>query len=106
MTCGGAAVAGIIPRWAWRVFGTAFGAAEGDFADQTPGPIAESDEVYLLSAAGSNVKVRDGLMDLKFLREVDGDGLERWEPVMKAGFPLSAAEVSRGSTRSASWHLR
>jgi exopolyphosphatase / guanosine-5'-triphosphate,3'-diphosphate pyrophosphatase len=95
MTCGGAAVAGIIPRWEWRVFGTGFGAAEEAFADLTPGPIAESDEVYLLSAAGSNVKVRDGLMDIKFLREVDGDGLERWEPVMKAGFPLPAAEVPR-----------
>jgi exopolyphosphatase/guanosine-5'-triphosphate,3'-diphosphate pyrophosphatase len=35
------------------------------------------------------------LMDIKFLREVDGDGLERWEPVMKAGFPLPAGEVSR-----------
>jgi len=95
MTCGGAAVAGIIPRWEWRVFGTGFGAAEEAFADLTPGSIAESDEVYLLSAAGSNVKVRDGLMDIKFLREVDGDGLERWEPVMKAGFPLPAAEVPR-----------
>jgi exopolyphosphatase / guanosine-5'-triphosphate,3'-diphosphate pyrophosphatase len=95
MTCGGAAVAGIIPRWEWRVFGTGLGAAEEAFADLTPGPIAESDEVYLLSAAGSNVKVRDGLMDIKFLREVDGDGLERWEPVMKAGFPLPAGEVPR-----------
>jgi exopolyphosphatase/guanosine-5'-triphosphate,3'-diphosphate pyrophosphatase len=95
MTCGGAAVAGIIPRWEWRVFGTGFGAAEEAFSDLTPGSIAESDEVYLLSAAGSNVKVRDGLMDIKFLREVDGDGLERWEPVMKAGFPLPAAEVPR-----------
>jgi len=88
-------VAGIIPRWEWRVFGADFGAAEGAFADLTPGPIAESDEVYLLSAAGSNVKVRDGLMDIKLLREVDGDGLERWEPVMKAGFALPPAEVSR-----------
>ena len=43
----GAAVAGIIPRWEWRVFGTGFGAAEEAFADLTPGPIAESDEVYL-----------------------------------------------------------
>jgi exopolyphosphatase/guanosine-5'-triphosphate,3'-diphosphate pyrophosphatase len=95
ITCGGAAVAGIIPRWEWRVFGTGFGAAEGAFADLTPGPIVESDEVYLLSAAGGNAKVRDGLMDIKFLREVDGDGLERWEPVMKAGFPLPAAAVVR-----------
>ena len=95
MTCGGAAVAGIIPRWEWRVFGTGFGAAEEAFADLTPGPIAESDEVYLLAAAGSNVKVRDGLMDIKVLREVNADGLERWEPVLKAGFPLPAAEVPR-----------
>src|SRR4029450_9867484 len=94
-TCGGAGVAGIIPRWEWRVFGTGFGAAEEAFADLTPGPIAESDEVYLLSAAGSNVKVRDGLMDIKFLPQVDGAGLERGEPVMKAGFPLPAAEVPR-----------
>ena len=33
-------------------------------------------------------------MDIKLLREVDADGLERWEPVMKQGFPLPAAEVS------------
>src|SRR5215213_8314236 len=62
-------------------------------AASTPGPVEESDELYLLSAAGSNVKVRDGLMDIKLLREVDGDGLERWEPVLKVGFPLPAAEV-------------
>src|SRR5512132_3939739 len=37
MTCGGAAVAGIIPRWEWRVFGTGFGAAEEAFSDLTPG---------------------------------------------------------------------
>jgi len=95
MTGGGGAVAGIIPRWEWRVFGTGFGVAEEAFAALAPGSIAESDEVYLLSAAGSNVKVRDGLMDIKLLREVDGDGLERWEPVMKAGFPLPVGEVPR-----------
>jgi exopolyphosphatase / guanosine-5'-triphosphate,3'-diphosphate pyrophosphatase len=88
-------VAGIIPRWEWRVFGTGLGAAEEAFSDLTPGSIAETDELYLLSAAGGNVKVRDELMDIKLLREVDGDGLERWEPVLKAGFPLPAAEVPR-----------
>ena len=83
----------IIPRWEWRIFGTEFGAAEAALAASTPGLVEESDELYLLSAAGANVKVRYGLMDIKLLREVDGDGLERWEPVMKAGFPLPAAEV-------------
>jgi exopolyphosphatase/guanosine-5'-triphosphate,3'-diphosphate pyrophosphatase len=88
-------MAAIIPRWEWRVFGSDFGAAEEALAALTPGPVKESDELYLLSAAGANVKVRDGVMDIKLLREVDGDGLERWEPVMKAGFPLAAAEVAR-----------
>ena len=55
----------------------------------------ESDEVYLLSGAGDNVKVRADLMDIKVLREVNADGLEQWTPVMKAGFPLPAAEVAK-----------
>jgi exopolyphosphatase / guanosine-5'-triphosphate,3'-diphosphate pyrophosphatase len=86
-------VAGIIPRWEWRVFGTGLGVAQDAFAGLVPGRVEESDELYLLSAAGANVKVRYDLMDIKLLREVDGDGLERWEPVLKAGFPLPAAEV-------------
>src|SRR5215218_2317279 len=67
----------------------------GRLAALTPTRVEESDELYLLSAAGANVKVRDGLMDIKLLREVDGDGLERWEPVMKQGFPLPAADAAR-----------
>jgi exopolyphosphatase/guanosine-5'-triphosphate,3'-diphosphate pyrophosphatase len=57
--------------------------------------VVESDELYLLAATRANVKVRDDLLDIKVLREVDDDGLERWEPVMKEGFPLAAAEVSK-----------
>ena len=39
------------------------------------------------------VKVRDELMDVKHLLEVNDDGLEQWVPVMKAGFPVSATDV-------------
>lgn len=83
----------IVPRWEWRAFGSRFGTVEEAFtaAEQ----IAESDELYLLSEAGGNVKVRDGLMDIKVLREVDSEGLERWEPVMKSGFPLRGGDVAR-----------
>jgi exopolyphosphatase / guanosine-5'-triphosphate,3'-diphosphate pyrophosphatase len=88
-------MATIIPRWEWRVFGEGFGAAEAALAALTPDTVEESDELYLLSAEGANVKVRAGLVDIKLLREVDADGLERWEPVMKQGFPLPAAAVSR-----------
>jgi exopolyphosphatase / guanosine-5'-triphosphate,3'-diphosphate pyrophosphatase len=83
----------IVPRWEWRVFGPGLGAAEDALAALPPGPVQDSEELYLLSAADSNVKVRDDLLDIKLLREVDADGLERWEPVLKQGFPLPAAQV-------------
>jgi exopolyphosphatase/guanosine-5'-triphosphate,3'-diphosphate pyrophosphatase len=85
----------ITPRWEWRSFGRRFGEAEARLAALTPQGVQESDEVYLLSGAGDNVKVRAELMDVKVLREVNADGLEQWTPVMKAGFPLPAAEAAR-----------
>ncbi len=85
----------IVPRWEWRWFGHRLGPAESRLAALTPIGVQESDETYLLSGAGDNVKVRDALMDIKVLREVDGNGLEQWTPVMKAGFPLPATEVAR-----------
>lgn len=85
----------IIPRWEWRTFG-------GDLAEpmarlQALGPtgVQESEEVYLLSAlCDANVKVRAGLMDIKQLEQVNGDGLEQWRPILKAEFPLSAGALT------------
>jgi exopolyphosphatase / guanosine-5'-triphosphate,3'-diphosphate pyrophosphatase len=57
--------------------------------------VRESDELYFLGGSGANVKVRDDLMDIKILREVSAEGLERWEPVMKQPFPLPAAEATK-----------
>ena len=85
----------IIPRWEWRTFGSRFGIAETRFAELKPSGVQESDELYLLADTGENVKIRDALMDIKVLREVDADSLERWEPVMKQGFPLGAADMER-----------
>jgi exopolyphosphatase/guanosine-5'-triphosphate,3'-diphosphate pyrophosphatase len=85
----------IVPRWEWRWFGRRLGPAESRLAALIPVGVQESDETYLLSGAGDNVKVRDALMDIKVLREVDCNGLEQWTPVMKAGFPLPAAEVAK-----------
>src|SRR6266516_2740380 len=86
----------IIPRWEWRTFGSSFGAADDALSKLASGndPV-ESTELYLLSTDDANVKIRDGLMDIKVLREVDGAGLERWEPVMKQGFPLPAEDAGR-----------
>ena len=49
----------ITPRWEWRTFGSRFGPAEAVFEALTPSAVQESDELYLLSGAGDNVKVRD-----------------------------------------------
>jgi exopolyphosphatase/guanosine-5'-triphosphate,3'-diphosphate pyrophosphatase len=88
-------MAEITPRWEWRSFGRRFGEAEGRLAGLAPSGVQESDEIYLLSRAGGNVKIRDALMDIKVLREVNADGLEQWTPVMKAAFPLPAAEAEK-----------
>jgi len=84
----------IIPRWEWRTFGTAFGAADAKFAALTTEKVQESDEIYLLSPlTDANVKIRAELMDLKTLEQVSAAGLEQWRPVMKASFPLGQADV-------------
>jgi exopolyphosphatase / guanosine-5'-triphosphate,3'-diphosphate pyrophosphatase len=85
----------IVPRWEWRTFASSFGAEEGILLGLASDPAVESDELYLLAGPDNNVKVRDDLMDIKLLREVDHDGLERWEPVMKEQFPLPADVVLR-----------
>jgi exopolyphosphatase/guanosine-5'-triphosphate,3'-diphosphate pyrophosphatase len=88
-------MAPIVPRWEWRTFGAHFGIAETRFAELTPGAVQESDELYFLGGSRANVKVRDDLLDIKVLREVNAEGLERWEPVMKQPFPLPAADVAK-----------
>lgn len=85
-------------RWEWRTFGAHFGAAEARFAELTPAAIQESDELYLLVESDCNVKIRDELLDIKLLREVNSCGLERWAPVMKQSFPLTAADVASAHT--------
>ena len=84
----------ITPRWEWRSFGSRFGEAEKRLAALTPSGVQESDEVYLLTGSGGNVKFRAALMDIKELRQVNADGLEQWTPVMKAAFPISAADAA------------
>jgi exopolyphosphatase/guanosine-5'-triphosphate,3'-diphosphate pyrophosphatase len=81
-------------RWEWRTFGDHLGEAEERLGSMDPERVAESDETYLLSDKGIDaVKVRDGLMDVKHLEQVDEHGLEQWNPVMKAPLPISAADA-------------
>jgi exopolyphosphatase/guanosine-5'-triphosphate,3'-diphosphate pyrophosphatase len=76
----------IVPRWEWRTFAEAFGSAvDRRFDAVEPESVRETDEVYVLSRlSDSSVKLREQTIDVKVLREVSLDGLERWEPVLKA----------------------
>jgi len=85
----------ITPRWEWRAFGRRFREAEARLATLTPEGAPASDKIYLLSAAGGNVKVRNALVDIKVLKQVNAQGVEQWMPIMKAAFPLAAAETAQ-----------
>lgn len=86
----------IIPRWEWRTFGDNFAGSGNPFAAFKAGDTQGSDEIYFLSPVNSeNVKVRDGLMDIKKFQLANPDGLEQWKPVLKQGFPFPAADVSK-----------
>jgi exopolyphosphatase/guanosine-5'-triphosphate,3'-diphosphate pyrophosphatase len=83
----------IVPRWEWRTFGDDLQPV-GERLGK-PERVQESDEVYLLSARDdATVKLRDGLIDVKHLEQVDDHGLEQWLPVLKAEFPLSAEDAA------------
>jgi exopolyphosphatase/guanosine-5'-triphosphate,3'-diphosphate pyrophosphatase len=85
----------IIPRWEWRTFGTRFARAEAAFAKMETKGVQETDEIYLLTDKGSNVKIRADLIDIKVLQKVNEAGLEQWMPVMKEGFPATAATLRK-----------
>lgn len=84
----------IIPRWEWRTFTNDLGKAEETIRSYGEGKMRESDEVYILSEVSmDNTKVRDNLMDIKTLEQVNADRLEQWNPIMKGTFPLPVEEI-------------
>jgi hypothetical protein len=86
----------IIPRWEWRTFTNDLGKAEENIRKYPEGKSRESAEVYILSEVSmDNTKVRDNLMDIKTLQQVNEDRLELWLPIMKGTFPLPVAEIEK-----------
>jgi len=86
----------IIPRWEWRTFGEAFGEAETKIKASGEPFTRESGEIYIISnKSNDNTKIRDELMDIKTLREINDNKLEQWYPVMKSGFPLPKSELAK-----------
>ena len=87
----------IIPRWEWRCFAPSLAALARKIDAPVGTNARESDETYILehaSGASDNIKIRDGVLDLKRLRQTDSAGLEQWEPVLKASFPLRRSDMA------------
>jgi exopolyphosphatase/guanosine-5'-triphosphate,3'-diphosphate pyrophosphatase len=94
----------IVLRWEWRTFDASLNTIEGRIAAALEQVAPHtSAEIYLLRLGGpQNAKIRDGILDVKRLQQVDVNGLELWEPVLKAKFPLSQNDVA---TAFLEWQL-
>jgi hypothetical protein len=84
------------PRWEWRTFAKTLPAlrnAIGAIADAAAP--RESGEIYLLNLYGPhNAKIRNGVLDIKHLHQVNADGLELWNPAFKAQFPVTRGQLA------------
>ncbi|USD37395.1 MULTISPECIES: hypothetical protein [Ferrimonas] len=89
------------PRFEFRTFGQSFEAAHERMARLSV-PVPEkvwcrhSEEIYIVSSTNdlNNTKIRDGKMDIKtFVQAVDG--LEQWDPKLKAEFPVSKQQLEQ-----------
>lgn len=86
----------VIPRWEWRTFAPSLDDLRRRINGAVFQPPRETRETYFLCLTSShNAKVRDGLMDLKWRKQVDADGLELWDPVLKSAFPIDAGVVPK-----------
>lgn len=84
----------IIPRWEWRTFGDNFGKAEENIKKNKLGNYKRSSEKYILSRnSNENCKIRDDLMDIKSLQQINDDKLEQWYPTLKETFPMSKETI-------------
>ena len=85
----------IIPRWEWRTFGENFGVTEEKIKAYELANFKKSEEKYILSRnSNENCKIRDDLMDIKSLQQINDDKLEQWYPTLKEGFPLSQETIT------------
>ena len=84
----------IVARWEWRTFGAEFEEPEKRIRMHEQGNFKESEEVYILSRnSDENIKVRDDLLDIKSLQNVNEAKLEQWFPTMKATFPIGREQL-------------
>ncbi len=86
----------IIPRWEWRCFAPSLAGLVAKAKLPPDAHVRESDETYILQLAANtadNVKIRGGALDVKRLLATSEAGLQQWNPVLKASFPLTRSDM-------------
>lgn len=85
-------VTSVIPRFEFRIFGNNLEKHESKIKELSEKEMTrQMDSTYLLTPwkRKNNVKVREGVMDIKLL-EQNHEGLEQWNPFLVGKFPLNA----------------
>jgi exopolyphosphatase/guanosine-5'-triphosphate,3'-diphosphate pyrophosphatase len=86
----------IIARWEYRIFADDLGVVDTNIkAHECTRVLASAEDYIVCRANGNNVKIRDGLLDIKQLENTNDDTLEQWMPVLKVGFPCPADEAAK-----------
>jgi exopolyphosphatase/guanosine-5'-triphosphate,3'-diphosphate pyrophosphatase len=84
-------------RYEFRVWGHNLIALKRTLEEHAePSQPATSSELYFVSETTDkcSAKIRSSLLDIKVLVRIDGT-LERWTPIVKAGFPLAASAINQ-----------
>lgn len=83
-----------LPRWEWRTIAGSLRDLRGALSGVRIDMVRNIRETYLLcDKSNHNAKIREGLMDLKWRKQVDRNGLELWDPVLKSTFPCDPETI-------------
>ena len=85
----------VVPRYEFRMFGNNLDKYESKIKELSDKEqTRQMDSVYLITPwkRKNNVKIREGVMDIKVLEE-EKAGLEQWNPFLVGRFPLDAAVI-------------
>lgn len=86
----------LLPRWEWRAFSASLMELRQNLSGIHMESIREIQETYLLCRKSShNAKIRNGILDFKWRKQIDGQGLELWDPILKSGFPCDAKLITQ-----------
>ena len=88
-------MAEIKPRYEFRIWSENLSPLRQKLEGLAQPREAASQETYLISTMTDrcNTKIRSALMDIKILIHEDR-GLEQWNPILKAGFPLDKSVIA------------